>query len=126
MGISTEIDRESGLRIHVVTGRLTMEDLIGSLEKVYSRPDYDPAMNVLWDLRDADFSAFVSPQIQQVRDFVTSNWGTEGTSHAAMVVSSDEAFGLMRMYEFYLKQKSRNEVQVFRDYDEALDWITKK
>ena len=126
MSISTEIDGESGLRIHVVTGQLTMEDLVSSLEKVYSMPDYDPGMRVLWDLREADLSSFVSPQVQQVRDFVGSNWGTEAKNYAAMVVSSEESFGLMRMYEFYVEQKSGNEVQVFRDYDEALSWIKGK
>ena len=126
MGITTEIDRESGLRTHVVKGRLTREDLLGSLDKVYSMPDYDPAMNVLWDFRDADFSLLVSPQIQQVRDFVISNWGTGGNSRAAMVVSSEDAFGLMRMFEFYLKQKSDSDIQVFRDYDRARAWIMGK
>jgi hypothetical protein len=126
MGISTEIDRESGLRTHVITGMLTMEELVGSLDKVYSMPDFDPDMDTLWDLREADLSSFVSPQIQQVRDFVSSNWGTGGTSRAAIVVSSDENFGIMRMYEFYVEQKSESDVQAFRDYDEALTWIKRK
>ena len=124
MGITTQIDGERNLRIHKVTGALTFDELIGTLKEVYSEPDFDPDMNSLWDVREADLSSFETPDIHNLRNFVGKHWGTGGRSKAAIVVLGDLDFGISRMYEFYLQAKSSSEVQVFRDYDEALSWVT--
>ena len=123
LGITTQIDRERNLRIHCVTGALTFDELVNTLKEIYSAPDFDPDMNSLWDLREADVSTFETPDIQNLKNFVGKHWGTKGKSKSAIVVSRDLDFGLSRMYEFYLQAKSSSEVQVFREYDEALKWI---
>jgi len=123
MTITTHIDKEANLRHHKVTGPLTKDELIEKLKEVYSEPDFDPDMNTLWDLREADLSSFFSPDIQEVRDFVSEHWGTGGKSRSALVVSRDLNYGLSRMYEAFLKGKTSSEVAVFRDYDDAVKWI---
>ena len=124
LGITTQIGVERNLRIHCVTGALTFDELIGSLKNLYSDPDFDPGMNSLWDLREADVSSFETPDIQNLRNYVGKHWGTEGKSKSAIVVSRDLDFGLSRMYEFYLQSKTSSEVPVFREYDEGLKWVT--
>ena len=76
------------------------------------------------DFREADLSSFQSPDIQMIRDFVSKHWGTGGNCKAALVVSGDLGFGLSRMYEFFIEDKTTNDVKVFRQIEEAMEWIT--
>jgi hypothetical protein len=78
MEITTNIDKETALRTHKVTGTLSLDDLMAKLGEIYSIPDFQPDMNVLWDLRSADLASFSSSDIQKVRDFVGYKWGTGG------------------------------------------------
>jgi hypothetical protein len=123
MAVTTKIDPETGIREHTVTGPLDLRALITALKKVYSMPEFRSEMNVIWDLREADLSAFSSEDIRQVREYVGRHWGVEGTSRAALVVTSDLGYGLTRMYEILLESRTASEVHVFRDYDEALRWV---
>jgi hypothetical protein len=78
----------------------------------------------MWDLRDADLTAFSTDDIKSVSGLVKQNWGTSSSSRAALVVSRDVDFGLARMYEQLLDNGSTGDVTVFRDYDEAIAWLT--
>jgi hypothetical protein len=122
MAIKTHIEPDTGLRRHKVQGKFMLVDIRQTLEAIYSRPDFRPDANVLWDLREAtpDLSA---EDVRQLADFVAKNWGPEGKSKAAFVVSSDYQFGMSRMYEMLLKSQSRNALMVFRDIDDAERWL---
>ena len=52
MEITTNIDKEAGLRTHKVTGIVSKNDLLAKLDEIYSTPGLDPDMNVLWDLKN--------------------------------------------------------------------------
>ncbi|MFC1829337.1 hypothetical protein ACFL0O_06985 [Thermodesulfobacteriota bacterium] len=123
MEITTNIDKTAGLRTHKVTGVVSKNDLLLKLEEIYSIPDFEPDMNVLWDLRNADLASFSSDDIHRVRDFVVHKWGTDGTNRAALVVSRDIDFGLSRMYQVSLESITASKLQVFRDMDKALAWL---
>jgi hypothetical protein len=122
MAIKTHIDPDTGLRRHEVQGKFTLVDIRQTLEAIYSGPDFRPDADVLWDFRDAtpDFSA---DDVRQLAEFVAQNWGPEGRSKAAFVVSSDYQFGMSRMYEMLLKSQSKNALMVFRDFDDAERWL---
>ncbi len=122
MAIKTRIDPDTGLRRHEVQGKFMLADIRQTLEAIYSRPDFRPDANVLWDLRDGtpDFS---TDDVRQLAVFVAENWGPGGRSKAAFVVSSDYQFGMSRMYEMLLKSQSRNALVVFRDIDDAERWL---
>lgn len=122
MQMITELNKEFNLRIHIVKGELNKNLLIEKLKDIYENPDYKPDMNVLWDIREAIISSFFSADVQAVRDFVSKHWGTGGKSRAALVVSKDVDFGLARMYQILSESKTLSPVQVFRDFDEALNW----
>lgn len=123
--ISVEFEESSNLRITRVIGKLTFEELMGSLSKTYADKRFDPDADVLWDLSKADLSAFLTQDVRAIRDYVSKNWGKSGKSKAALVVAHDLDYGLSRMYEFFLESRTSNEVQVFRDLDEAFAWIRK-
>ncbi len=123
MKFSTKIDKKLGVRMHKVAGEVTVSDILAELKQVYSKPDFDSTLNVLWDLRQARLVSTSSMEVDELSRFVADHWGKPGGSRGALVVSRDFEFGLTRMYEVFLESKTPNDVTVFRDYDEALEWI---
>jgi len=119
MAVSTHVDRKAKLRKHTVSGSLTLPVLQGILRDVYAHPDYDPTLNVLWDLRDAVVE-FSSEDVRQLTDAVGSYW--QG-ARAAIVATNEFAFGMARMYEMVMSEKSSGDVMVFRSLAEAEQWL---
>jgi hypothetical protein len=126
MTIEVEIDKKANLRKHKVTGILTLDALQNKLREIYEEPDYNPDMDVLWDLREADLSSFEADDVDKLSDMVSKFWGTEGKSRAALVVSKDLDYGLSRMYEMLLENRISSIVRIFREIDAALEWIERR
>ncbi len=97
MEISTLIDKERNVRSHKVKGLISVRDLKEKLLAFYMSPDYDPDMNALWDLREADFSSVTSAEVESLMEMVKEHWGQGGKSKAALIVSKDLDYGLSRM-----------------------------
>jgi len=123
MAITTTIGSETGARIHVVTGELTLEELLHALKEVYVRADYEPGACSLWDLRGAELHRFSKHDIRRVADFVSGNRNAPPGTCAALVVGRELDFGLTRMYEQMLVASSDVKVMVFRDIGEARTWL---
>jgi hypothetical protein len=125
VSITTSTEPRTGARLHRVEGELQLDVLQRALEAVYQSEHFDPDGDVLWDVREADLSSFSSSDVRQVADFVEQHWGGSGSSRAALVVSGDLDFGLARMYEQLLESRRSGEVRVFRDLDDAVDWLSR-
>jgi len=123
MSITTHIDETLGLRTHTASGELTFTHLREVLEDVYSDPELVQRMNVLWDLRDAT-PRITAEEVNKLAEFVGSGWGASSKNRAAIVVSRDFGFGMARMYELLLSNKTSNSIMVFRDLDEAKTWLS--
>lgn len=124
MAITTSIEPTSGARLHKVTGNLNLEELSGTLKEIYGADNFDPDQDVLWDVLNANLSAFSVDDIRQVTQLVKDNWGTSEKSRAALVVARDLDFGLTRMYQQLLEGQSLGEVRIFRNIDEAIEWLS--
>ena len=123
MSIDTRIDPDDGLRVHSLNGRLRFEEVRDTLEALYASPDFDPAMNALWDVRDANLTDISSDDVRKIAQLVSGRRPKEGFSRVALVVSRDVDFGLARMYEMQLEDGSHSAVRVFRDIGEAMTWL---
>lgn len=123
MEISTSIDREKNLRLHVVTGRIDVPEMIRMLAELYQTPDYKPDMKVLWDMGQADFSDVTTEHIQSLMEMVKNNWGKEQGGKAALVATKDLDFGLTRMYELALGAETSRNIVVFKNLADAEKWL---
>jgi hypothetical protein len=117
------IDSALGVRFHRVTGTLALDELVRHLQDLYANETYDPGMNVLWDIREADVSSFTREDVITLRDFVKDKWGAGDDGRAALVVAEELSFGLARMYGTLLESQTSSKVTIFRDMDEAIDWL---
>ncbi len=125
MPIEYRIDHEQRLVIAKGHGVLTLKDILGYQEDVWSRLELS-GYNELIDMSCVEHIA--SPSIEGVRDLAkfSARMDTDVlVSRFAIVAPSDLAFGLGRMYEAYrsLNERSTKQVGVFRSLDEALAFL---
>jgi hypothetical protein len=122
MEIKTNVDEVQNYREHKVFGAITKESLFSYLGELYSSSEFNPNMNILWDLRDADLSSFSLPEVVSVRNYVEDSLKQPKALKASLVVSSQLNFTLARMCETLLKG-SAVKVKSFFDIDDAKRWI---
>jgi len=121
--IRTELDKARGLRVHLVRGRVTYEELVRALEEIYSAPWFDPDMNSLWDLREARFDSASRPAVEEVVRLVIGNLGSVRRGKVACVISGEFEEGLVRLFKAVVETRTTNRVGLFRDREAALRWV---
>lgn len=121
MEISTEV--KDNIRYQMVKGVIDINELISHLKQIYSSSDFNPNMDVFWNLCEADFSSLPTEDIRRFMEFVGDHWGKNDNSKAAIIVSNDLGFGLSRMYEMLLSSETSSKVNVFRGIDKANEWM---
>jgi hypothetical protein len=128
MPIDFAIDHERRLVTAKARGTLTHEDILGYQKDVWSRPE----VNGYDELVDMSQVAQIALQsIERVRELAKLSAGMDISSSAsrfAIVATTEEAFGLGRMYQTYrgLDDRSTKEVGVFRSLEEALAFLKEK
>lgn len=120
MPIQYEIDKERRILRAVSVGGVDAAEVRDYLRRLESDPDYDPSFNGIIDVRSA--TAAVTPDdIRDIAELVRRR-PKEASGRRAVIVGSDEHFGLMRMFEAYTSS-GPTRYRVFRDSDEANAWL---
>jgi hypothetical protein len=114
-----KIDRERKLVMSCGSGVLTMEDILAHQERLLEDPDFDPGFSQL-----SDFTQVTKINITpaDVRLAARKNIFSSH-SHRALVVKSDLQYGLGGMFEIHRDSAGEVGIRVFRQLDEALDWV---
>lgn len=78
----------------------------------------------LWDMR----SIIIEQSQSELREIAMNSAATfSGPSRVAFVADDDLSFGLLRIFEVFNDQESRHkETRVFRDYQQAIDWLLRR
>jgi hypothetical protein len=119
--MSYTIDSESRLVRFVGTGVLTDDELVGCITRLRADPRIEPGMNSLSDMREIEVG-FTTDGVSRVIDVMTKTRGRRGLAKAAIVVSSDVAFGMGRMLELRAGELDPS-FRIFRDMDAAREWV---
>ena len=114
-----KIDKERRLVMTTVFGVATMADGLAHQEKLRKDPDFDPSFSQLMD-----YTHVVRFEItaEDVRTLAQQSIFSPH-SRRAMLVSGDLAFGLARMFEALRESFGEQGIRVFRNLDDALDWV---
>ena len=122
MGIEFRIDSEEGIFYMVVDGDLDVDDFITGLTEIMTYEDFEKGMGAIFDLMASTWES--DPEdLRRISRFLIENSERIGPSRCALVVGSDRAYGMSRMFEVFSGETSVN-VRVFRDLDEAKRWLT--
>jgi hypothetical protein len=97
---------------------VTDRELLAHVRALTADPRFAPHFRQLADLRDVT-DLQVAASI--IREMVRLNPFGAG-ARRALVVTSDEVFGMARMYQL-LTDESPDELQIFRKVDDALQWL---
>jgi hypothetical protein len=75
----------------------------------------------LWDMRNI----VIEQSQSELREIAMNSAATfSSPSRVAFVADDDLSFGLLRIFEVFNDQESRQkETRVFRDYQQATDWL---
>jgi len=123
MHVETQMESGKAIRTHKVMGLVNLQEFNEILTVIYNAPEFDPKMNSLWDVREADFTAVTPQEIRALAEFVRGNWEEKKMQKAAIVVSGLFDFGITRMYEQVLGPATAGKVMIFRNLKTASDWI---
>ena len=125
MPIEFTIDHARRLVTATARGMLTGQDVFGYQRTVWSRADVQ-GYNELLDVRVVEGIDIASVDNMRALAQLSASMDIPATSSKfAIVATSDEAFGLSRMYETYrhLEDKSTKQVAVFRTLTEAYAYL---
>lgn len=125
MPIEFTIDHARRLVTAKARGTMTGEDVFGYQRDVWSRADVQ-GYNELIDMREVEQIDLKSiDNMRFLAELSASMDAPAQPSRFAIVATSDEAYGLGRMYETYrrLEGKSTKQVGVFRSLTEAMVFL---
>lgn len=122
MSTSITFNRISAdLMVIQATGPLTEERARAAIEEFYAG---DPTRGLIWDLRQADLTAFSTDQILATIKLAMGFSHHREGGRSALVVGEDLAFGLSRMYQNWAEAQNHPIPHgVFRDLDQARAWV---
>jgi hypothetical protein len=117
-----KIDKERRLVMSSGAGTFTLADALAHQEELATDPDFDPSFSQLMDFSHItafDIDADGVRRLAQRSIFSPQ-------SRRAIIMTSDAAYGLARMFEILREEAGEHGIRVFRNLDEALDWILSK
>lgn len=119
MPATYEIDKQRRLVITTGLDQLTLAEGLAHQDKLLKDPDFDPCFSQIMDLTRVDFSCIEANDIRKLaeRNIFSAQ------SRRAVVVSNSLVYGFGRMFEMLRENAGENGIRIFRDVDEAVDWI---
>ena len=119
--IETIIDSQNDLSVFTVNGSLIADEIIERVEEYYTR---HPTKLVLWIMGEVDLTAITSAGIERIIQIAKKHTGKRQEGKTAIVGSKDVDYGLARMYEAYAGLENLPyEYNIFKDVDEAKEWL---
>jgi hypothetical protein len=120
MQVDQQVDPEARLVILTVSGEVEDSDLLSLAIEVEDDPEIKHDFSLLVDLRSADGRNVTSAG---VRALAQRPFAISPASRRGIVVESELHFGMARVYEA-LREAQGGAIRVFRDYEEAVRWVT--
>ena len=119
MPIGYRIDTEHGIVISTGDGTLTFSESLTHQDTLLEDPAFNPKFSQLLDLSLVTRMEFKSTDLERL----AANSVFENDSHRAVLVSSDLAYGLFRMFQMLRNNEGENGIRIFRELKPALDWV---
>jgi len=123
MPIAYRIDNKRRLVLTRGWGVLTDADVLAHKKQLAKDPLFDPTMPELSDVRSVERLDVTTAGVKAMVAYDVTNADRVAGHRMALVVASDEVFGMARMYGTRREPLGPG-VGVFRDIDEAERWLT--
>ena len=101
-------------------GVLTQAEVLEQVRQLVTDPAVDPAFSQLVDCRQVTELKCSAEEVRQIAN--TDIFSAQ--SRRAFLVTDDLLYGLARMYEIHRELRGEGGIRVFRNFDEAMAWVT--
>ena len=118
-----KIDHEKSIAIIEISGTPKMSDIKQKIIDLMGNPEHFDGMDELWDFRNASLASLTAENIQALSSFVGENLD-KLAQRTALVVRRNLEYGIGRMWEAYAEVDAPQKRKLFRDIEEAIDWLT--
>lgn len=117
------VDDEGRFVVVRTSGDFSPDDHRRMVEDVVSRPFWTPGRDALFDHRTLVLEGEAFPAISKAADTHRRFDGEIGRGRAAIVMPSEDMFGVGRMFEELTGDAISARLRVFRDEAEAREWL---
>jgi hypothetical protein len=111
------IDRKQNIAFSILEGTLSNTELLQHQHAVQSDPAFNPTLDHVIDMRNARMEAITAITVNDLAHATRFS----KDSRRAMLISSDEQYGLSRMFQMLLDPPQ--DVRIFTDLESALTWL---
>jgi hypothetical protein len=122
MGFQYKIDKDKRLVETSGGGVFTKDHAIAHQQQLLADPDFEPSFYQLMDLTHVTAFEVSDADIRYLAE--RSVFSAE--SRRAIVVKTDEGYGLARMFGIIRELRGEWGIRVFRNHDDAWEWLYPK
>jgi hypothetical protein len=117
-----KINQDINLLVIKYVGETTIAQIAEMLGELIRDPHYSRSLNILSDLRELT-SSYTYKEMHAVVDGFPDPGELVGTTKSAVVVSKEVTYGMGRIWASITEDKTVATAQVFRNMEEALEWL---
>ena len=119
--ITSTLEAESDLTVITVVGKVDAEQIAS---QIISFLTGEPTQLVLWDIREGSLVSLSSNDLQMIVKRGAQFADRRKGGRTAIVCSKDLDYGLSRMFQAFASlQHIPFEIDVFRNLEEAREWL---
>ncbi len=122
MPMSYIIDQRRNLIRITGSGVLTDKEMIQCITDLREDPALQPDMSTLSDMRNVEV-AFTAEGIAKMLNIMERTSERRTGAKAAIVVNSEVAFGMGRIFEMRAEVRVDPSFMIFRDMEAACEWL---
>ena len=124
MPIEFQVFKKENYFISTWTGKVTDNEALKIFKAFYTSPEWEPHMSELADISQLHFSGISSKGLMRMANFVKKKLVEHNVTNviSAIYCPHDLQFGIARAYQMW-SDESPESIQVFRDFNEAKNWI---
>jgi hypothetical protein len=121
MSYGYTIDEEFNLLVVKFWGRIPYSEDAAAVLEILDDPRIRHGLRILVDRTESAFGS-TSTEVKTHADLVERRLDSL-SPRVANVVAADLDFGMIRMFEAMMEGRVEHEFRVFRDLDEACEWL---
>ena len=122
MAIGFKYDSEKKVLYITLEGEVLLKELDQLYRDIVTSTEFPPDIRSVWDLRKADLSLIDLNFIEKIF-YVRKKYPERSNAKAAFVADSDLSYGVSRMYEVLSSFEFPQQIQPFREFSKAEEWI---
>jgi hypothetical protein len=115
---SYQIDKARRLIISTAVGFLTGAEILAHQQQLQRDPDFNPDCSQIFDCTGVTGNSLSADDIKAIATKTIFS----ARSRRAVVVATDDQFGLARMFEILREGQGEYGIRVFRDQERAFQW----